>query len=478
MHDLRANSPEILLKKGEERSIDSMIISTFIAFIIILASAAISGSGAALFFSLFTFVAGHLFCLTVPLGARDNARKVFNVVLSLSIVFALLHYFELSEGYQSFVSSMNGLGGDEYSFWILSEEISNYSSLTKIINDCFVDRIHIENEGYIFYIGLLAYASEILFDGNHLFLQCMGSVFFGALLSIVIYKILLLYFDSKKSANYTLLYSLLSVVFAFSFKLIRDVHIAFFYAVSIYVVLLKFSVRGLLVLILNVLILWQLRFEHGLFALVFIAYYLYERIKRNIPLVVLLAISVLSIFIVYFWDALLSAQAGMDHYVEYTNDAVMSKNDSLGSYVYLFPPPLREIIIVFLSQIQPFPSWISMNESLNTYASIIASHDIIRTFFWYIVFYSMILWILFNKIYKRVPSKLKYLLLITFVFLFFNASNMHSRRIMCLFPIIFLIYVWIKEYCISYSKYFRTNILLAFTYLSLIIVYLVVKYLI
>lgn len=449
-----------------------MIISTFIAFIIILASAAISGSGAALFFSLFTFVAGHLFCLTVPLGARDNARKVFNVVLFLSIVFALLHYLDSVTDWNYFAQDWR----DEYKFWVISESFKESSSIYQLTKDIF--GYYTENQGYIFYISFLSYISEIFFDGNHLFLQYLGSVFFGALLSIVIYKILLLYFDSRKSKNYSLIYSLLTAAFYCSFMLWRDIHIAFFYALSIYIVLKHFSLRGLFWLILNVLILWQLRFEHGLFAVVFVAYYLYERIKRNIPLVVLLAISVLSIFIVYFWDALLSAQAGMDHYVEYTNDAVMSKNDSLGSYVYFFPSPLREIIIVFLSQIQPFPSWISMNESLNTYASIIASHDIVRTFFWYIVFYSMILWMLFNKIYKRVPSKLKYLLLITFVFLFFNTSNMHSRRIMCLFPIIFLAYVWIKENCISYSKYFRTNILLAFTYLSLIIVYLVVKYLI
>lgn len=451
-----------------------MIISTFIAFIIILVSAAISGSGAALFFSLFTFVAGHLFCLTVPFGARDNARKVFNVVLSLSTMFALLHYFNMTTSWNYYVQE----GRDEYNFWILTETLKEATSVIQLIRDCFIDRIHLENEGYIFYIAVLAYISEVFFDGNHLFVQYLGSVFFGALLSIVIYKILLLYFDSKKSANYTLLYSLLSVVFVFSFKLIRDVHIAFFYAVSIYVVLRKFSVRGLLVLILNVLILWQLRFEHGLFALVFIAYYLYERIKRNILLVVLLAISVLSIFIVYFGDALLSAQDGMSRYVEYTYDSVMSKDDSLGALVYTFPSPIKEVLIVLLSQIQPFPSWVALNNSPNAYATIIASHDIIRTFFLYIVFYSMILWMPFNKIYKRVPAKLKYLLLITFVFLLLNSSNMHSRRIMCLFPIIFLVYVWIKENCISYSKYFRTNILLAFTYLSLIIVYLVVKYLI
>lgn len=474
MHDLRANSPEILLKKGEENSIDSMIISTFIAFIIILASAAISGSGAALFFSLFTFVAGHLFCLTVPLGARDNARKVFNVVFSLCTAFALLHYLDAITDWNYFAQDWR----DEYKFWILTETLKESTSITQLIRDCFIDRIHIENEGYIFYIGVLAYVSEVFFDGNHLFVQYLGSVFFGALLSIVIYKILLLYFDSKKCVNYTLLYSLLSIVFPFGLALLRDVHIAFFYAVSIYVVLQRFSLRGLFILVLNVLILWQLRFEHGLFAVVFIAYYLYERVKRNILLVILLAISVLLIFVVYFLDTLLSAQAGMNYYVEYTNDAVMSKNDSLGSIVYLFPSPLKEIIIVFLSQIQPFPSWAALNNTPNAYATIIASHDVVRTFFWYIVFYSMVLWIPFKKVYKYVPTEFKYLLFITFVFFFLNSSNISPRRIMCLFPIIFLIYVWIKEYCISYSKYFRTNILLAFTYLSLIIVYLVVKYLI
>lgn len=449
-----------------------MIISTFIVFIIIFASAAISGSGAALFFSLFTFVAGYLFCLTVPLGSRDNARKVFNVVFSLSIVFALLHYLDSVTDWNYFAQDWK----DEYKCWLFSESYKELSSINKLIKDCFIDRIHLENEGFMFYIGVLVYISEVFFDGNHLFLQYLGSVFFGTLLSIVIYKILLLYFDSKKSEKYTLIYLLCTAIFAYSFRFLRDIHIAFFYAVIIYVVLRKFSFRGLFVLVLNVLILWQLRFEHGLFALVFVAYYLYERVKRNVFLVFLLAIVVLSIFVVYFWDDLLSAQATMVNYVEFTYDVDMSKDDSLGSFIYFFPSPLREILIVFLSQIQPFPSWAALNNAPNAYATIVAFHDIVRTFFWYIVFYSMILWIPFGKVYKRIPIKFKYLLFVTFVFLFLNTSNMNTRRIMCLFPIIFLVYVWIKEYCISHSKYLRTNILLAFTYLSLIIVYLVMKY--
>lgn len=66
-------------------------------------------------------------------------------------------------------------------------------------------------------------------DGNNLLYQFMGSVLFGSLFSIVLYKIFLLYIDGKKAFKNVLIFSLCSVVFSYGFLFLRDVVILFFY---------------------------------------------------------------------------------------------------------------------------------------------------------------------------------------------------------------------------------------------------------
>ena len=180
-----------------------MIVSSFLALFVLLLAAIVSGSISAFVFACLFYAIGILFCQTVPSFARVGARKVFNVVFSSALLFAIFHYM-------------------------------------------------IENEGYIFYIGMLAYMAEHFFDGNHLLLQFLGSVISGSLMAIVFYKICLLFFDAKRSVIYALLYSLCTVVFYYSFTLVRDIHIAFFYILSFYIIFKRFSIKGFVLLLLNV----------------------------------------------------------------------------------------------------------------------------------------------------------------------------------------------------------------------------------
>lgn len=443
-----------------------------LVFIAILISFVSTGSFSAFFFSIFTWLVGYFFCLSIPRKARVDARKVLNTTLFVYIIFALCYYLGIEFNWSDFARD----GRDEYLFWIESEQFAHYHSFYDIIQDCVIDQIHIENEAFLFYIGALAYFSEVCLDGNHLFLQFIGTVFWSILTIGMIYKILLLYFNSKIASYYTLLYSLCSIILGYSCVLLRDIHIGFFYAYTLYIVLKGFSLKGLLILIINLLIVLQFRYESGFFLSVFVIYYLYERYKNNFLFLAIGGVLLCFIFIELFMDKFLGIQASMNNYIEYTDAAVASNKDSLALAFYKLPSPLREVMIVIYSQIQPFPSWMPLSGSTNLFSAICNMHFIVRAFFWYFITSTVFFVLVCQRKIKDMPSVFKYLLMIVLVFLVANTSNMADRRIMCVYPIIYLVYVWIRKTLISVSDFavFRRNITLI--YILMIIVYLILKY--
>lgn len=211
-----------------------MIISFVVAFLAIILTFVCSGAFASLLMTVFVFVSGQLLCRTIGRENRDRGRLLFNIVFSCLTVFACIHYMDTVVDWQAFALDWN----DEYKFWKLSETLSGYLSVKSIFVDCFINRNVgglIENQGYVFYIGILAYIAETFLDGNNLLCQFMGSVLFGSLFSIVLYKIFLLYIDGKKAFKYVLIFSLCSVVFSYGFLFLRDVVILFFLCIdSIY----------------------------------------------------------------------------------------------------------------------------------------------------------------------------------------------------------------------------------------------------
>lgn len=336
---------------------------------------------------------------------------------------------------------------DEYKFWKLSETLSCSPSVKSIFVDCFINRNvggPIENQGYVFYIGILAYMAETFLDGNNLLYQFMGSVLFGSLFSIVLYKIFLLYIDGKKAFKYVLLFSLCSVVFSYGFLFLRDVVILFFYVSILYIVLQKFTVRNLVGLILLSFIVFQLREEHGLFSLVFIAYYIYKAFRKIKVLVWLLLPCLPVVFFVYFGTYFDRTVSSMEHYTEFTAEQAKFA-DGLSLYIFKLPPVIKEVVLFFYSAVSPVPPWKQLFASMNLFDGIVSLHVIVYTIFWYIVFYSAFKWLVLDGRIKRLPVDMIWLSGIAVLFIVLNLSNPAHRRLMAVYPVIYLAYCLVKE---------------------------------
>lgn len=196
-------------------------------------------------------------------------------------------------------------------------------------------------------------------DGNNLLYQFMGSVLFGSLFSIVLYKIFLLYIDGKKAFGYVLIFSLCSVVFSYGFLFLRDVVILFFYVSILYIVLRKFTVRNLVGLILLSFIVFQLREEHGLFSLVFIAYYIYKAFRKIKVLVWLLLLCLPVVFFVYFGTYFDRSVSSMENYKEFTEVSANTVG-GLSTNLFRLPPVIKEVVMFFYTALSPIPPLVSI----------------------------------------------------------------------------------------------------------------------
>ena len=111
-------------------------------------------------------------------------------------------------------------------------------------------------------------------------------------------------------------------------------------------------------------------------------------------------------------------------------------------------------------------SWISLVMGLLTFIfAVFWSKVFLVTFFSF-----------FNKSIRKKTPKIIYILLgIFFLFLLANVSNINVRRLIAVYPIFFLIYVYIKESNFQNYFYKKYNQHANLVYLTLIILYISIK---
>jgi len=388
------------------------------------------------------------------------------------MLLALNHFLGFQADWSYFAQDWK----DEYKFYLVTE-YNQFKSISQIYTSTYIDREYLEYAGYIFYISSIASIAHSVFDGNSLLLQLLGTAFFGISTSVVLFNILRIYFNSRKSFSYTLLFMFFSAFNSYSYVLLRDVHIAFFYTCGLYLFLSRSknkTIKLILLLLLNFLLL-QLRFEHGLFFSIITLMYIINSYKKNRLL--LLSLGLISI-IVFVYIAVINYDYFLRRYTLYSNfteDMALSNNDSFGKYIYQMPPVIKHILIVINSQIQPFPSWLSLLNSQNIYIYIEDMLIVIYSFYWYCIFSIIFWWGFIKRKITFLDGYLKVIGIICLAFLFLNTSNMNIRRIIAFYPFIFLVSILIKEKSISKSQFKNTIIISALIYLLLIIFYLILK---
>lgn len=451
-----------------------MIIAFLLSIVVSLIIFFTTGSSSSFMMSLITLFIGSLFTITIEKKDRIYGFNLFCIVFSAYTILALFHYLDIASDYSFFLRT----GKDELNFFLFSESYKS-NSIPELFNTLMINQnqLVINNEGYLFYISSIASLATSYFDGNHILLQFLGSTLFGSLASILLFRFLILHVDAKKAFRFALIFMLFSAFNRYSISLLRDIHIAFFFLWGFVIISREFSLKGLFGLVVLTTIIWQLRYEHGVAFIFFIIYYIYIALQKRKGVFILLIIAIIAVSTPLIVTNYTKIEHTITIYEEFAEtQTTLQGDDSFGKRISLLPSPLFEIAMLLYSQIQPFPSWGMLQDSRNIYGAVVSLLPIFYSFFWFVIIFSLIKWCVFEKRAKYLDPKIIILTIIVLIFLFIITTvNMNVRRIMSVYPVLYLVYVLIKNYHIDKVNGSQTTRYAILTYFSLIVVYLSMK---
>jgi hypothetical protein len=370
------------------------------------------------------------------------------------------------------------LYSDQATFFANSNSLGNSSSIIDIYNQCFVQRVHLESEGAYFIFGLISYIAKKFFDGNSVIIQSLIVCLFAIISILFVFKTILLFIPLEKVKKYLYSFALLTPIFYYSPWILRDIHIACFYSIAIYIVFSKLTLIKVLLFIVLFYFIAEFRIEHALFLLSFPLVQLfklrdtYKWVKSAWAFIFILGIfGFISLYYLFF-DELKVSNSLIERYTSYTIDNL--DQDGFASKIYLLPSGIREFFIVLNSQISPIPPWLGIESSKSIYDLIVGIVLLITTVYWATVFLFIFFSMTLKKAYRCVPKSILVFLSLTILFLILNSANMNTRRILGMYPVFFLVYIVIKE-SLSIRQIRNMNILSWITYTLVLFTYFILK---
>lgn len=450
-----------------QRTFFSGIFTLFFTIIVI----SFSGSGftiSVLIFLLFAIT------LCIVLGNKRKTETA-NLLTILFTIFPIYILYTLIT-YETYVENLSFYQyPDQNGFFEWSESLGESNSVGEIFRLCFVDRVHVENEGFFFLLGLISYIANVFFDGNSVLLQIVHVSYFAISTNLIVYKFLKNNGVRVNIMKYTLIYALFTPIFYYSTWILRDIHLAFFYSLALLLATSSFKLKRLLLFVPLIYITSEFRLEHGLFMLTFVFYYVfykgrenkYFKVIRNSFIIVV--VFVLSIIILPLIKEVLEILKWYNTYtIENTSE------EGLGIYLLRLPPLIKQLAMSLYSQLIDFPPWLKIKSASTFSQTIIGIVSMIKSIFWSILFLTCLISIFNKNIRKSIDRERIVLLFIFLLFLILNSSNMHDRRIFAMYPVLFLYNSsMINLHNKSYLKIKRVSINV---YILLILVYILMKF--
>lgn len=406
-------------------------MNIFIAFLVVLLLAVVDGTGSAVMLIL-TLLIGMLICMTLPQKQRSRGLNLLAVVFSIYASVAYVASLSFSSNEFFYVSDSM-----RYIESYIKRTTFHYSQ--QDFYDCY---FHFSDSNLLFnaYLNEMAMIMNKYFGGMTIYGMTLCITIFGIFSSIVMYKIFLRHFDDKFAFRQVLLFALCSQFFLYSTLIIRDIAICFLYLVAFDIIDRKFSIKGLLILFVVMLLSWGVRLYSGVFLMAFIWYYLYTKMSNGAARFIGKFLAVL--FGVIIVIAIIGSSLMEQTTEELEGYEELSQARSAGGMVsrlMSLPPGISHLCIVFFTMIRPLPPFgIFVGvESFSNFS--IAFLSFVSGFFWFVCFYTYVFLAVFNHQLKKLDFNKILLLGIVFLFLLANASHPDVRRMLPVFPVIYLL---------------------------------------
>lgn len=383
--------------------------------------------------------------------------KAFSVTYFFYTLYILIQYLYMAyrgfdhlqsfDGINVYIPYTQELIADKLSLFALCKEIYMTSKYA------FVGSILIP----FVYVGKFSTA----FSGDLYVALMQVIVFFSALAIPVIYNILSLFkITSKQAYKYTLIFAFCSIHFYMSGYLVRDMPITLGYYLLIYLTLTAFKLKTILYMLVIIALVMTIRLSSGIFALSFLIIYLFHNLKsasKNARIFAGLLLVISSVLIVFQVSKINDiASAKQTSYLAKQNEA--QGGDSTVAAFNSLPPVVSHLGKTVYNQLMPIPSWRTMIETSYRPESYNIMNFLIipATFFQFTVLMLLILGIWKKKFVglNRLVI-LKYLLIVSLLFLMLQSNTLGHRRMMGVYPVFYVLAIMSFQ---QFSKNSKKNI--------------------
>lgn len=338
---------------------------------------------------------------------------------------------------------------DQFHFWEKGDELARSPSVGHIFSDCFVQRVHIEQEAIYFWFGSLGYFANKFLGGNNVYFQMCWVSFFAVLQNLVVARLALLFANSKTAFKWSLIFSVGSFLLGYSPWLLRDVHIAFFFSLGLLLLFRGMTLWGMVLQVFILTILHQLRYESCFLYLPIVGYYFWFAGKKSSSRLLFRVCAIFGGlcgligaigFLITFGETVLNTGRS---YNEWT--AEVATEGGISRYIYMLPAGIRHFFVIVYSQMAPFPFWTTLLACRTPSQFLLEGVDAASPIIWpYIAFFTVYRACPLQRL-KSSPFLIKFLILYSALFLIANSTNIHFRRLLCVTPIIFLLFLYFHE---------------------------------
>lgn len=391
------------------------------------------------------------------------AKTVLSILLIYSAYTVFSYFHIVVDPLQDYV-----VGKDSVTtFYPTAISLSRYS-FTEIWHNAFTTY----STGSPLFIAWLGTIQSIinLNDYYSILFQKLNVAFLSSFIPGVVFLLVSRLKSSLLAYRSAIVYGLCSMVFIYSGELLRDTHVALIYILGFYIVTLKkYNLLNYITLLTLCVVAYFLRVESGIFFLAFLILWIYNSGKdRKLMISLFSIVTVLFAFysiggLKYFYNMAFETIGRYDE-----RAIAVAEEDSLGAKLRSFPLPLNYIGLFIFSQINPFPFWNSFRGELTSIQNIWFFPFAIAALFWFNVWFTLIYrykkTMEFVYLYKwEVLIGVGYILLVTM-------GGVDARRLMAVYPIIFIAYVYVCDLKIRFKRAFMTLLLyccLLFTYVLL-----------
>lgn len=414
-----------------------------LAYVAILLCSVLDGSMASLTACILILLIGDIFCLSIKSNNRKGAFTVLYLVFFVYVTSAYI--FSLSFDQNRFFAV-----SDSMRYLIYYQNSTDYTRDVSYLFDTYF-RFTDNNGLYNTYIQCWAAIANRHLGGATVFYMTLAQTLFGVLCSIILYRIISKSY-SEKAVKLTATFSCCSIFLFYSSVIIRDITIALFFLYALDYLTDDFKFSRFILLIIFGFIVWGIRLYSGLFYFIFPVSYLILRITRGLgkraAMAMMIALGLIMLPIVTVTALGEQTQAELEEYDEFSANR---NENGLFNKLSKLPPGVKQVALTLFSQISPFPPQ-SLLMSSSTFSQVYMGIDyIVYEIFWFFVFFMLAYLCIIKGKYKLLSREELMLLMIALLYIIVNTAHPDIRRMLPVYPIIYLLNLNIIKRCPNYE---------------------------